>query len=93
MHAQWYANESTYGPVDSDPASISLLLVLLLDNFMKTKLRSSKDEVLCMLINFVNLKSSYMMFKDATTVGGSLMVESIYNEYLPVLIHLNKSTY
>ena len=34
-----------------------------------------------------------MMFKEATTVGNSLMVETIYNEYLPVLVHLNKPTY
>lgn len=33
------------------------------------------------------------MFKEATTVGDSLMVETIYNEYLPVLVHLSKSTY
>ena len=37
--------------------------------------------------------SSFMLFQEATTIGDLLMVETIYNEYLPVLIHLSKSTY
>lgn len=46
-----------------------------------------------MLINFVNLTRRFMMFNKAAIVDNSLMTETIYNEYLPVLVHLNKSTY
>ena len=93
MHEQWYANESTYIMVDNDPATAALQLISSFDNFLTSKMQSSKDNVSRILINFVNLTSRFMIFKEATTVGDSLMVETIYNEYLLVLVHLNKSTY
>ena len=46
-----------------------------------------------MLINFVGLTSRLTMFKESTTMGDSLMIESLYNEYLSVLVYLSKSTY
>ena len=34
-----------------------------------------------------------MLFKEAISVGDSLMVETIYNKYLPVLVNLSKLIY
>ena len=75
-----------------DPATDALNRVYSFDKYMSLKLKFSKDELL-ILINFVSLTSRFVMFKEATTVGGSLMAESLYNEYFPVLLHLSKSTY
>ena len=60
---------------------------------MPDKLKTTKDELLWLLLNFVSLTSQFMLFKESTTVGDPLMVEIIYNKYLPVLVHLSKSTY
>ena len=90
MHAEWYAN--TYD-VSRDPSTAAIKLVQSFDTFTADKLKSTTDEVFRLLLNFVSLTSRFMLFKEATTVGDSLMVETIYNEYLPVLVHLSKSAY
>ena len=93
MHEQWYTNESTDIMVDNDPATAALQLISSFDNFLTSKMQSSKDNVLRILINFINLTSRFIIFKEATTAGNLLMVNTIYNEYFPVLVYLNKATY
>ena len=92
MYVEWYINEHSKYEVSSDPATTALQLVYLFDKYMYLKLKLSKDEILQVLINFVGLASKFMIFKEATTVGDSLMLESLYNKYFPVLVHFSKST-
>ena len=75
-----------------DPGTVVVQLVQSFDTFMTDKLNTKKDELLRLLLNFVSL-TKFMVFKESTIFGDSLMVESIYNKYLPVLVHLSKLTY
>ena len=45
------------------------------------------------MINLVKLVSRYNFIKEAMTVGDSVEVENIYNEYLPVFVQLGKHNY
>ena len=93
MHVEWYAHENSHAELHIDPSIVTLQLVCSFSKFMRIKMRLSTDEVLCLLINCFVLTNICMMFEETTTVGDYLMVESIYNEYFPVLVHLDKSTY
>ena len=90
MHAQWY--KSTDSILAADPAVAALQMIQLWDGYLQSKLTSS-DEVLRMLVNFTLLASKYLLVKEAVTVGDSLMVQAIYNQYLLVFVHLNKNIY
>ena len=90
MHAEWFSNTFT---LSADPATAALQIVQSFDTWTTDKLNTTTDEVFRLLLNFVSLTTRFMLFKEASTVGDSLMVETIYNEYLPVLIHLSKSAY
>ena len=89
----WCIYEHSKDGVTTNPVTTALKLVYSFDKYTSLKLKSEKDELLQMLINFVGLTSRFMMFKEANIVGDSLMVESLYNEYLPVLVHRGKSKY
>ena len=93
MHASYYYDAHRNEITEMDPQKLAVNLVLSFDKFLDTKLDTSTDEVLKVNINFVRLVSQYKMFKEAVTVGDSIMVEKIYNEYLPVFVYLGKHTY
>ena len=49
--------------------------------------------MLLLNIIFVKLVSQYNMFREAATIGELITVEKIYNEYLPIFMHLRKHNY
>ena len=65
-------------------------MVLSFDAFLDRKLETSTDEVLLVNISFVKLVTQYKIFKEAVTVGDWIAVEKIYNDYLPIFVHLGK---
>ena len=79
IHSELYINEHSKDEVSSDPATVALKLVYLFDKYIALKLKASNDEILRIQINFVGITSRFMMLKEATAVGNSLMVESLYN--------------
>ena len=76
-----------------NPSNLGVELVVDFDLFLDNKMSTSTDQVLKVMINFVKLVSQYVIFKEAATVGDYITVENIYNDYLPVYIHLRKSNY
>ena len=93
MHASSYYEVNRKQIAEMDPQKLAVDLALSFDKFLDSKLETSTDEVLRVNINFVRLVSQYKMFKEAVTVGDSIMVEKIYNDYLPVFVYLGKHTY
>ena len=93
MHASSYYEVNRKQIAEMDPQKLAVDLALSFDKVLDNKLETSTDEVLRVNINFVRLVSQYKIFKEAVTVGDSIMVEKIYNDYLPVFVYLGKHTY
>ena len=76
MHASSYYKDDNFDGIDGvDPQRIALNIVVSFEVFLDEKLKTSTDEVLLVLINFVKLVSQYDMFKEAVTIGDSVIVD------------------
>lgn len=92
-HASSYYEVHRNAIIHMDPKILAVKLVRSFDKLLDNKLYTSTDEVLKVNSNFVRLVSQYKLFKKAGTVGDSITVKKIYNNYLPVFVHLGKHNY
>ena len=93
MHAESYFELHKHEIHIMDPQFLAVDMVIAFDAFLEMKLETSTDEVLLMNISFAKLVTQYKMFKEAVTLGDSIVVEKIYNDYLPIFVCLGKHNY
>ena len=93
MHALCYFKAHDNAIMTMDPQNLAVDLVLVFNAFLDHKIETSTDELLIVNINFVRLVSQYKLFKEAATVGDSITVEKVYNDYLPIFTFLDKHNY
>ena len=93
MHALCYFKARGNVIMTLDPQKLDVDLVLSFNAFLDHKIETSTDEVLIVNINFARLVSQYTLFKEAVTVGDSITIEKVYNDYLPIFTYLDKHNY
>ena len=93
MHAEYYYDYQKNNIHTMDPQILAVDMVMSFEKYLDNKMLTSTDEVLLLNISFVKLVTQYKMFSEAVTIGDSITVEKIYNDYLPVFVYLGKHNY
>jgi hypothetical protein len=77
----------------SDPTSLGVLLGNHFTKWLGTKARTTSDEVFRMLLFYVKLTRKYKLFRLSVRHGDAIMVEHLYEYFIPIWIMTGKHNY
>ena len=95
IHETHFRNDQTLNSikVEKDGREVAILIATQYHQWLLYKQQNSDDEVFRMCINFVLLVNTYREFRIALNTGDSVMIECLYNDFLPIFYLTRKKHY
>ena len=78
---------------EKNPKNLSILIANGYLTWIDEKCTSTTDEVFRMMLNFVKTMTLCQQFRCSLSSGDSIMIEVLYQEFLPIFVLTNKKHY
>jgi hypothetical protein len=82
-----------YDAIKDNPLALAIHLAEGFLLWIQDRKSHSSDKVLRAMIQFVELSRYYRLFREASCGGDSIMMEHLYNQFIPIWLAVGKHHY